>query len=142
MILRYFLMVMFSLQFLACSVAPEPIRYGHDQCQYCKMIISDARFGAELVTLKGRIVKFDAIECMVPYMLENGEDKFAFRMVTIVDEPGTLIAANNAQYLISEAIQSPMGGNLSAHRERREVLHQSKHLWLSWSELKNDFKEK
>ena len=38
-----------------CSTEPLPIRYGQDNCDFCKMTISDHRFGAEIVTKKGKI---------------------------------------------------------------------------------------
>lgn len=54
--------------FMGCAYAkPEPIAYDVDACAYCRMQISDPRFGAALVTAKSRTLKFDSIDCLVAY---------------------------------------------------------------------------
>lgn len=35
------------------------------------MTISDGRFGAELITKKGRVYKFDDLRCLINYKAEN-----------------------------------------------------------------------
>ena len=52
----------------ACTPAPKPIEYGSDMCHYCKMTIMDKQHAAELVTDKGKVFPFDAIECMIHYL--------------------------------------------------------------------------
>ena len=59
------------LLFAACSPQPRPIEYGTDLCDFCRMTIVDKQHAAELVTDKGRVYKFDAIECMVNYLEQN-----------------------------------------------------------------------
>lgn len=120
---------------LSCSVSPQPINYQTDQCHFCKMMISDPRFGAELVTRKGKIYKYDAIECMVDDMLQNGEDHYAYILVTEFATPGTLVDARNMQYLISQRLPSPMGGNLTAHQTIKTELSDTSAQWLTWDEL-------
>jgi copper chaperone NosL len=79
------------------------------------MTIVDEQHAAELVTAKGRVYKFDAVECMVPYFNEHQEES-PFAMVLVCDygEPGNFIDGREAQYLICDAIPSPMGAHLSA----------------------------
>ena len=55
----------------ACSQKPDKIRYGSDECAYCKMMITDNRFATQIVTETGKSIKFDAIECMADYVEEN-----------------------------------------------------------------------
>lgn len=56
----------------ACSAnGPKPIKYGKDQCVYCKMTISDARFGTQLLTKKGRAYNFDDVSCMIAFSKEG-----------------------------------------------------------------------
>ena len=43
------------MSFTSCSAGPEPIRYGQDNCHHCKMTLTDKRFGAEIVTQKGKV---------------------------------------------------------------------------------------
>lgn len=53
---------------VACGPAkPDPIAYDADACAYCRMQISDPRFGAALITVEGRTLKFDSIECLLAY---------------------------------------------------------------------------
>src|SRR5215203_1996100 len=46
---------MFCMMAVSCNASPEAIRIGKDNCTFCKMTISDARYGAEIVTAKGKI---------------------------------------------------------------------------------------
>lgn len=109
------------LPVIGCSSGPEPIDYGKDACAHCKMAISDTKYGAELVTGKGKIYKFDSAECMIDFL--NGDidkliDSNALFLVTDLAAPGELIDAKTAFFLHDKEYQSPMGGNLAAFRTR------------------------
>ena len=106
---------------MSCNTDPQPIDYGEDQCEACKMMISDKRFGAELVTMKGKIYKYDAIECLIPEVIKNGEDHYKHLLVTDYNSPGTLIDGRKSLFLVSENRPSPMGGNLSAYVADDEI---------------------
>ncbi len=114
--------------FTSCNVKPEPINYNHDECAFCKMKISDVRFGAEMVTNKGKIHKYDSAECLVRTYLENDPSDYAHVVVTDYARPHTLIDAKTAIFLISENQPSPMGANLSAyeHKSHAELVHKEK----------------
>ena len=43
-----------------------------DTCAYCRMTISDERFGGQFVTSKGKVHVFDSIECLAAFYLANG----------------------------------------------------------------------
>jgi len=103
---------------LGCTPSPEPIRYGTDECAYCKMTIADRRFGAEIVSTKGKVYKFDAIECMVHTLRTMNESHVAHILVTDFHMPGTLVDARLAWYLRSEQFPSPMGADVSAYANR------------------------
>ncbi|TFH01897.1 MAG: hypothetical protein E4H13_03620 [Calditrichales bacterium] len=104
------------LAFSACSPQVEPIRFGNDMCVYCKMMISDTRFGAALLTAKGKTYKYDSVECMAAYFLEERVAQSDIHSMWVIDfdHPEKLIDAQTAVYLESEALHSPMGLNLSA----------------------------
>jgi len=97
-----------------CTASPKPITYGQDACQSCLMTIVDERHAAELVSTKGKVFKFDAIECMVRNMEEETHRSYALALVCDYDNPGVFIDASAASYIISPAIPSPMGAFLSA----------------------------
>lgn len=112
--LKLFIGTIILLLAVSCKVAPEAIEFGKDQCSFCKMNIVDKTHAAQFVTAKGKQFKFDAIECMVHYLDENSEEKTALLLVSDYGNPGEMTAAETATYLISPAIKSPMGANLSA----------------------------
>ena len=114
---------------MSCTVEPQPIEYGVDQCAACRMIIADSRFGCELVTTKGKIYKYDAIECLIPEVLKNGTDHYAYIMVADYHQPGKLVAATNARYKIDPEIPSPMGGNLSAYSDTGSEISLGSYDW-------------
>ena len=98
----------------ACTFKPEPIQYGTDACDHCRMTIVDHQHGAEVITTKGKIYKFDAIECMVHYVQDQGPGKFgSFWINDYTRTDGELIDATACTYLISQNIPSPMGAFLS-----------------------------
>ncbi len=102
----------------ACTPSPQEIHYGEDACHSCLMTIVDERHAAELVTSKGKVFKFDAIECMVRHMKEAKGQEYAHVLVCDYEHPRTLIDADVATYLISPSIPSPMGAFLSAFSTR------------------------
>lgn len=107
------------LLLMGCGANPEPIAFGKDHCSYCKMNIADPKFGAELVTTKGKIFKFDALECMVPFMEEQPEAEYAFTLGIAYDNPEKLVSVDSLQFIISDEYNSPMGANLAGFRQVR-----------------------
>lgn len=125
--------------FSSCQPEPQTIEYGFDACTHCKMTISDNRFGSELVTSKGKVYKFDAIECLVEYK-KGLTEQYAFQLVTDFNEPGKFIDAEKAWYLKSEAIPSPMGMGLSAFGDEKKAINIATEKGgevYSWDETKN-----
>lgn len=100
----------------ACGAhGPDPIAYGADTCGYCRMQIVDPRFGAELVTAKGRTVKFDSIDCLVAYYKQAaGAHDVASVWVSDVRHPGTLIDATRARFVDLGPGKAPMGRGWAA----------------------------
>lgn len=98
-----------------CSAEPEAIVLGSDACAGCHMTISDARFGGEVITDKGKIHKFDSLPCLLEYVRAN-EPKSKSILVTDYMRPGSLIDARSANYLRSRAINGPMGDQTAASK--------------------------
>ncbi len=109
--------------FSSCSVKPLPINYGKDQCHLCKMTIMDTKFGAELVTNKGKVFHFDSDECMIGYLKKNTvpENTYSFMLVTDYANPGILTDAKSAFYLHGDNVQSPMGGNVASFSKEEDA---------------------
>ena len=130
---------------ISCKVEPLSIEYGKDQCSFCVMNIVDKTHAAQYVTQKGKQFKFDAIECLVNDLNEKNEDDLAIILVADYSEPGKMIDAKTATYLISPKIKSTMGANLSAvySKEKATELQQkfSGELY-NWETLKKRLSDK
>lgn len=134
-----------SLFLFSCSVEPIPINYGKDACHFCKMNIVDQQHGAEIVTKKGKVYKYDAIECMLQDLKNIEVNKIALFLVNTYDQPINLIDATQAIYMKCEAMPSPMGAFLTAFSTQQEAL-KIKELKggdiFDWNELNHNYTEK
>lgn len=137
-----------SLSFIAvvslfsCSVKPEPLVMGKDACYACKMTLVDEKFGGEIVTKKGKIYKFDDLNCMIGFVHSGFEPKenIATYLVANYDGGPKLLDATKAFYSQSDLIRSPMAGHVAAF-EGTEETEKFNAEWngtiLSWNELLN-----
>lgn len=100
----------------SCNAGPEALQPGRDNCSFCKMTISDTRFGAELITRKGKIFKFDDPQCMLSFIKAGGADKNEVRhyYFTNFSGPHQLLDADKAVIIQTDALRGPMNGNIIA----------------------------
>ncbi|MDQ7918348.1 nitrous oxide reductase accessory protein NosL [Mesonia sp. MT50] len=112
---------LFVLTLVSCSMEKQPIAYGEDSCDFCKMTIVDQIHGAELLTDKGKVYKFDALECMLNFEAEMGKEKAGQFYTNHFLSPGELIRAEEASFLITENIPSPMGEFITAFPSQKEA---------------------
>ncbi len=94
--------------------APRPLALGSDECAQCRMMITDSRFGAEVITRTGRVQTFDAIECATSYVVAANSANLQSIWVSDFEHPGTWIAANEAVFVSGATVGSPMGRSLLA----------------------------
>ncbi len=124
---------------------PVPIDYGQDICAFCKMIIADPRYGAELITKKGKVYKFDSVECMVAYMIYDLKpDEVGAVYVTDFAHPRKLIPAESAYYLQSVGLRSPMSLGITAFASKTDLeafKERFDGLELLWKDLPNVIRE-
>lgn len=99
----------------ACSAGPRPIAYDQDACAWCRMLISDPRYGSELVMGTGKTVVFDSIDCLASYY-DALPDRSTVHSLWVSDyeHPGTLIPARDAYFVHFAGPGSPMGRGLLA----------------------------
>ncbi len=131
------------LLLMGCAVEPSPIAYGSDFCHFCRMTIVDKQHGAEIVTGKGKVYKFDAVECMLNHFNDTDNQSIALFLVNGYTQPGKLIDATGAYFLISEGIPSPMGAYLTAFSSEADALDAQKFHGgqvFTWQQIKNHFK--
>ncbi len=130
----------------ACSPRPQAIRYGSDACSECSMTIVDKRFGCELVTGKGKVFKFDDVNCLLGFLRAKAPDAGTkgLLLVSGFHTPGEFIAAQKAVYLHHEGLRSPMRGDHAAFPDRATAEATQKQLGgggliLTWNEVHKPF---
>jgi len=117
---KYLVTVCAMFLITACKPKPEPIQYGFDSCDFCRMTIVDKRFGGELVTSKGKVYKFDSLDCLDSFY-HRANESFAYVLFVDYNQPGTLIPAKDAYLLFSSELHSPMGEGVAAFRDRQQA---------------------
>ena len=135
-ILSYFFF--FTLLISCGKKEAEPIKLNSDGCEFCKMKIADGKFGAEIITAKGRIYKFDDMHCMINYHKENNTTQIQSFFIHDYNQDNTLIAAESAYYVKGGEINSPMRGNIIAVQtveEATQMAEKFKANPISWSEI-------
>lgn len=103
----------------ACAkTGPQEIAVGKDQCDNCKMTITEPKYATQLITEKGRNYKFDDIACMKDYENSNAETT-GNATTYVADFPsGQFIESNTATFIKGGDIKSPMGGNTQAFKDK------------------------
>lgn len=134
-----------AILFLSCATDPEPLKYGKDACHTCKMTLMDKKFGAELVTAKGKVYKFDDVNCMVNFINSDylADQTLIHKLVVDYSQPEKLIPAEEAFYLKSDQIRTPMASHIAAFETEKLMLkHKTKlkAIYLGWGELMTQFK--
>lgn len=109
----------------ACAAAPDAVHWGVEECAHCQMVISDERYAGQVVDRRGMTYKFDAIECMAAFLRAGTVTVADVHSVWIAEGRDGWIPADDARFVHSDEIRSPMGGGLAAFgsREDAERLH-------------------
>jgi copper chaperone NosL len=129
--------------FASCaSEGPVPFNLGKEACSFCKMQITDARFGAEIITVKGKVYKFDDMHCLFSFLKENTVAKADIKDMYAVNFSNghNLIKVDEKLLLYkSDLLQSPMNGNIAAFDNSDSLASVMKALKgglpLNWDEL-------
>jgi len=123
---------------LGCSDGPPAITWGVDNCDFCRMTVTDQRYAAAAFTATGRTVRFDAIECLAGWVAAQADPPRSI-WVTDITHPGTLIPVAEARFYRGAGGQSPMGGGLVATASGADLSGTGAALGagpLSWEEVR------
>lgn len=139
---RYVTALLFSVVMMmqGCSTDPQPIVFGKDPCHFCKMIISERSFGAELVTVKGKVYKFDDTHCIISFLKSGTLKETDKPEVYLVDyaQNEKLIPASKAFLLQGDAIRGPMAGTIAAF-ETASSMQEFQKTWnaqqVKWNDI-------
>ncbi|MBV9881026.1 MAG: hypothetical protein JO180_11050 [Gemmatirosa sp.] len=89
---------------------PRAIAYDAEPCGFCRMVISDRRFGAEAMTATGRQHLFDSIECLASFVAAQAPRDVRGAWVSDWNHPGTFVAVDSADFRrLAGPAGSPMG---------------------------------
>ncbi len=96
---------------------PEDIHWGRDACEFCRMIIDERRFAAEVRGgPRNRITKFDDIGCAVHWIKQMDWRDDQVSEIWVTDHAtGDWIDARAAHYVLGP--RSPMGYDYAAYAE-------------------------
>jgi copper chaperone NosL len=90
----------------------EPITYGRDRCDHCRMHISQPGFGGELRDRDGVLTKYDDIGCLLHAMLRQHHE---VPEVWVEDHGGGgFVPLLSAKLVQADGIETPMGSGLVA----------------------------
>ena len=133
----------------AAWAEPRDVRSGVDVCPFCNMPVIDGRFAAQAVTEGGRVLTYDAIECLLDHEAGYGppppvlvERWLADRAASGREDVAWLAAEEEATLLHHPRLRTPMGGGLAAFASVEEALafaeanRLTDPLTLSWLEAR------
>lgn len=107
--------------FLGCAPAgppaPAPLDTANEACRHCRMMVSDARFAAQLVAPGEEPLFFDDPGCLRDFLAENPDPKTAFTAYVADHRTRAWVRAERAVYTRLEGLSSPMDSHLMAHAD-------------------------
>jgi copper chaperone NosL len=103
------------------------------------MTLTDARFGVELVSEKGKIFVFDDTGCLQRFVKnEPATAKGSAIYLAVFNPAGSLVQLEKSFLLISPDIHGPMNGQIAAFSSQIERQTAQKNLGgktMEWKEL-------
>jgi copper chaperone NosL len=132
--------VLLILMFTGCSSGPQPMKYGVDNCNHCKMKIVDHTSGAEIITAKGKVYKFDDLVCLKTFLNTETAIAVQVKQVYLTDFMGShqLVKAEDCILYKSEKLRTPMNGNVVA-LSKSDTLNYLLQVWggekINWSDF-------
>lgn len=136
----YFSALLMFFGLSACGQGPQPFKQGKDQCNHCRMTISDVRFAGQIVTNKGKIYKFDDVRCVNDFVKAGSVKKADVKTYYVADYFNTnnILPVDKAHFLSSPALRSPMNGNIAAFASRIDLDKANKEFkgeGIQWGEI-------
>jgi len=130
---RYGLLLTLIVALAGCRTGSEPVLFGSDSCHHCKMIILDRRFGGEIVSRKGKVYKFDSLECLRGFQKAHAGELANDAKIFVLEGSGSgeLLAADDARFTEDKNLRAPMGRPFIARKSGATAGQPA----LSWSEV-------
>lgn len=100
----------------ACAAGTPSIALGVATCVECRMLITDARFGAVAVTSTGKHLDFDSVDCLLEHQRKHPTLETKSVWVADAGTRGALIPAEEALFVRDGALRPPMGQTVTYAR--------------------------
>ena len=80
------------------------------------MTLADPRFGAEIITVRGRVLAYDDAGCAAEAIADGEVAEGDVREVWVIDysRPDRLISSDSAIFVRSQGLRTPMGSGVAA----------------------------
>lgn len=91
-----------------CGAGRPSLTYDVDACAWCRMTISDRRFGAAARSAHGRAARFDSIACLAAWVESQAAAPRAL-WVTDAMAPGGLVPLSTVRFHLASPGTAPMG---------------------------------
>ncbi len=116
-----------ALLIAGCNPKAEKIMAGKDNCAECKMTIMDPKFGAEIVTKKGKVYKFDDAHCVATFLERRAVELNDIHQTLFVDynDNNQFVKVKSVEFVVSSQLKSPMSGNAAAFKNASEAKKKS-----------------
>ncbi len=133
-------LISLALLSFSCNTKPSPFVTGQDNCHFCKMGITDTRFGGELITKKGKIFKFDDLSCLARFLNGGGEEEsnISQTLTVLFEKPNEFLDVKKAVFVVSPELRSPMGSHSAgfSNKEKAEGFARGKQAEIiNWQQL-------
>ena len=104
----------------SCNQGPKNFNYGEDICEDCNMTIVDEKFGAQLVTKKGKVLLFDDVHCLAGFLKDASiQDKEIDKILFIdYNKKNSFIDKDFAVFVYSPQLKSPMNSHIAAATDK------------------------
>ena len=104
------------------------------------MIISDVRYGAEIITKKGKIYKFDDTHCILSFLKTEKLPPADILDIYLSNfcEDHRLLNVKGSLLLQSDELRGPMGGNIAAFDHGDSLIKIQEHyrgIPVSWNKI-------
>jgi len=109
------------LTLAGCEAKTQPIRYGQDECTGCKMTLANPRYGAELITAKGKVLKFDDLNCLLTFQKQAATTPAPRAFIIDSNHANIFLPAEQTYFLQHERLRTPMGSHLAAFATETEL---------------------
>jgi copper chaperone NosL len=132
------LALLLALVLGGCAKGPDVVHWGVEECAHCQMMISDERFAGQVVDRRGKTYKFDALECMADWVNRGGIAAADIHSVWVANGPDAWTPVEDASFLHSDGIRSPMGGGYIAFADAAAAVELQAELggqFLTWTDV-------